>query len=122
MTKMKTGDTIRQGDVLLIKVDTIDETAEPVTEDHGALPIAYGESTHHRHQVAGAASGNKMFRRGSAQWLEVTAKGGAVLEVTSDRGEKLTPERHDPIQLPKGRFGIVTQEAYEPEAYVPVGD
>jgi hypothetical protein len=124
MTKMKVGDTVRQGDVLLMRVAADVDTggSEVVAEDHGALPIAYGESTHHRHQVAGLASGNKLFRRGSVQFLEVSAKGGGRIEVTSDRGEALPVERHDPIALPKGTFGIVVQEEYTPEAYRPVGD
>ena len=123
--KLKVGSVVRQGDVLIMRIANIEGPASelvPVTEEHGALPIAYGESTHHRHQVAGAAAGNKLFRRGGVQFLEVGARGGTMLAVTSDRGEALPVERHEPIMLPQGRFAIVVQDEYAPEAYRPVGD
>lgn len=42
---------IRQGDVLLIKVAEIPESAKPVKRDNGRLVLAHGEATGHAHVI-----------------------------------------------------------------------
>jgi hypothetical protein len=57
MTKLKSW---RQGDVLIIAIDDIPETAKPVQPEPNRPPIlAYGETTGHAHGIYGRA---KMFR------------------------------------------------------------
>ena len=107
----------RQGDILLIETEGFHASLEQVTEvepDEGALVIAVGESSGHRHQLA--AQGSKLFARGSmTTLLEVSAKGGAVLEVTSARGERLPYVRHGPIPLREGRYEIRRQREWGPD-------
>lgn len=106
------GAIIRQGDVLVERVEAIEAGAEPVKAIGGALVVALGESSGHRHQVLGAGGKNKLFRRGSTQFLEIGAKMGAVLAVTTDRGAPIVPERHDPIKLAPGSYKVTIQREY----------
>lgn len=56
---------VRQGDVLLIPVDHIPDTAKEVEPAKGLPPIlAYGEVTGHAHGLYGRA---KMFRESGAR-------------------------------------------------------
>jgi hypothetical protein len=100
----------RQGDVLLELITApLPADATPVALEGGATVLAYGESSGHRHQIA---RGAKLFERSSGRFLEVSAKGGAMLKVTTDRGEKLNPPRHLPVKLPPGLYTVVTQREW----------
>jgi hypothetical protein len=99
---------IRQGDVVIRSVAEIPKAAE-LDLKRGPIVLALGESSGHRHQIA---RGAKLFHRGSAMFLEVTARGGARLDVTSDRGTQLTPERHAPIMLPQGVYEVMIQNEW----------
>ena len=102
----------RQGDVYVESVDKIDADAEPVKAVGKAFVIAIGDSSGHRHQLLSGAGKNKLFRRGSVQFLEIGARGGATLAVTTDRGAPISPERHDPIKLPPGKYKVITQKEW----------
>jgi hypothetical protein len=108
---MANGNTFqaRQGDILLIETRAPIERAlgqaTEVNREHGVLVIAVGESSGHRHQVA--AMGARLFSQNSgATLLEVTEPGGALIEVTSDRGEPLAHVRHHPVVLRGGLYEI----------------
>lgn len=102
----------RQGDVLVEKVDELDAAAEAVKPVGKAFVIALGESSGHRHQVLTGGGKNKLFRRGSVQFLEIGARGGAILAVTTDRGAPIVPPRHESIDLPPGKYRITTQKEW----------
>ena len=97
---------VRQGDILLQPVDRVPDGAKVVPGEQGATVLAYGESHGHRHQFA---SGAKLFERGSTRFVEVSAKGGALLQVTNDRGEQLGEVRHAEIAVPPGSYEVVQQ-------------
>jgi hypothetical protein len=100
----------RQGDVLLERIDeAIASDAKLVPREGGATVLAYGESSGHRHQIA---RGAKLFERTGGRFLHVSAKGGATLEVTTDRGERLSPQRHEPVRLPPGIYRVTTQREW----------
>lgn len=101
---------VRQGDVFIEQVEAPKDLGEFVPREGGAVVLAYGESSGHRHQIA--ARGAKLFQRGSTRMLEISARGGAVLSVTTDRGEQLTPERHVPVKLPPGIHKVTIQREY----------
>ncbi len=105
----------RQGDILLCEVKRDPpKDAEEARRKGGALVVAVGESSGHRHQTT--ARGAKLFQLGNlATFLEVTAKGGARLEVTSDRGTALPHVRHGAVELHKGRFEVRRQQEWGPE-------
>lgn len=98
---------VRQGDVFIEQVDTLEEFGVNVPRDGNAIVLAHGETSGHRHQLT--AKGAKLFARGSSRMLEIGANGGAILAVATDRGEKLIPERHEPVKLPRGRFTVTVQ-------------
>ena len=99
----------RQGDVLLEEISEPIGDAIQVPNEGGATVLAYGESSGHRHQIA---RGAKLFERAGGRFLEVSAKGGALLEVTTDRGERLVPSRHEPVKLPPGLYRVTTQREW----------
>lgn len=111
---------VRQGDILIESVDAPQQLGEIVPREGGAIVLAYGESSGHRHQIA--AKGAKLFRRGSTRMLEIGARGGAILAVTSDRGAPLTPERHEPVRIPPGVHEVISQREYAEEDVVNASD
>ena len=113
----------RQRDILLIETqgpsDRIVADAREVAPKDGALVVAVGESSGHRHQVD-AASARLFERDAAATLLEITANDGALLEVTSDRGEPLPHVRHVAVVLRRGLYEIRRQREWsaEEERYV----
>jgi hypothetical protein len=103
--------TYRQGDVFFELVKRPDGALVPVPLDGGAVVLAYGESSGHRHQIARGAKLFR-FRDDGARYLEVSAKGGATVRVTNDRGGKLLVERHDPVTLPPGIYRVTVQREW----------
>ena len=105
----------RQGDILLIErqgpIEQIAADAMEVAPREGALVVAVGESGGHRHQVV-VASARLFERDGVATLLEITANDGALLEVTSDRGEALAHVRHGAIALRRGIYEIRRQREW----------
>jgi hypothetical protein len=100
----------RQGDIFFELVKSVgDDTGTEVPREGGAVVLAYGETSGHRHQIA---RGAKLFQRATGRYLEVTASGGALVEVTSDRGTPLTVERHAPVRLPPGCYRVTIQREW----------
>lgn len=111
---------VRQGDIFIEQVERPEDIGKEVPLDGGAVVLAYGESSGHRHQLP--AKGAKLFQRASGRMLEVSAKGGAILAVTSDRGAPLTPERHGPIAIQPGIHEVISQREYAEEDVVNAQD
>lgn len=106
----------RQGDVFFELVDAPRELGTEVPPEGNAIVLALGESSGHRHQVTLAKRsrygvGAKLFQRGAERFLQVSA-GGAVVEVTSDRGAPLPVERHEPVKLPPGIHKVTIQREW----------
>jgi hypothetical protein len=105
----------RQGDILITEKKDLDPSKlAEVRPTDGALVVAVGESSGHRHQLL--AKGAKLFARSSvASLIDITAKGGALLEVTTERGDPLPHIRHGAIPLHKGRFEVRRQKEWSAE-------
>lgn len=90
----------RQGDILLIQVEALPETA---TLEDGACILAYGEATGHSHQV---------HEHGQI-FVDVTDKGQRYLQVIA--ATVLKHQEHGEIAL-KGPsiFKIIRQREYSP--------
>lgn len=106
----------RQGDVLIREVQRIPAKAKPIAREAGRVVLAHGEVTGHSHAIA--AKG--------AQYLMGTepSSGGAApryLEVTA-KSVELRHEEHARIRLPRGRYEVVIQREYHPEAIRNVAD
>jgi hypothetical protein len=102
----------RQGDVLIVLVDAIPGQLEPIERENGRVILAHGEATGHTHAIK--AEGAALFRdpKLMAVFLTVSADGPVALE----------HDEHDTIHLPPGRYQVVRQREYTPEAIVNVAD
>jgi hypothetical protein len=118
MTSMQ----FRQGDVFFESVQTLPSELEEAPLDRGAVVLAYGESSGHRHQIArGAKLFNRSATRSTERYIVVSDRrlasadvdgGGATVEVTSDLGEALEVQRHEPIYLPPGNYKVTIQREW----------
>lgn len=105
----------RQGDVLIMRVNSIPVDAVDITPKEGPLVLAYGEVTGHSHAFKGG--GVALLERGPRRYLRVTETAA------------VTHEEHDPITLEVGLYetrdakghGIIQVE-YTPTALRIVGD
>ena len=103
----------RQGDVLLIQVNSIPANAV-ACEVKGDVILAYGEVTGHAHRL-------------KAGTVKPLAKGG-VWEPRAERfiqaleGAELIHEEHSTITLPAGNYRVVQQREYHPEEIRNVAD
>ena len=92
---------IRQGDVILIPVDSAAEVPTQVGEKLPHLTLAEGEVTGHSHRIS----------QGEAELRD--RDGTLYLTITSDSAT-LTHEEHRPIQVPQGNWIVRIQRQYEP--------
>lgn len=105
--------SVRQGDVLLVRVDEIPADARPVPAVDGRVILAFGEATGHHHSIR---TGATLFRpddmpAGPGGWLSV-ADGGAVLE----------HQEHASVAIPPGLYRQAAQVEETPKATRIVAD
>lgn len=96
---------VRQGDVLLVPVDDVPETARPVARAAGRVILAEGEATGHAHAIR--SSGATLLETGEERYLRV---GGPVT---------LDHEEHAPITVVPGTYRVVIQREYVPAEIAP---
>ena len=100
---------LRQGDILLIPVRRVPKTLTPVNAEHGRLILARGEITGHHHSVdAGTAT--------------LSLDEGGVLYMTVEKLTEVQHQEHGPIPLAPGKYKVVRQREYSPEAIRNVAD
>lgn len=103
----------RHGDVFLREVAAIPTGAQPIKRDKGRVVLAYGEVTGHAHA----------FGRGSrAVLFRDDGSGGHRFLNVGSGGADLKHEEHTTIAVPEGRFEVVQQREYSPEAIRNVRD
>jgi len=98
----------RQGDVLIVRVMDFPVS---VTQDEktDVVVLAYGEATGHSHAIHG---GNTMVFRGPL--------GDTFIDVTEHA--EVVHQEHAPIPLAPGKYRVVRQREYTPEAIRNVQD
>jgi len=94
---------IVQGDVYLIKIDKIPETANRVARHSRGYVLAEGEHTGHAHVISDGVS---LFKNSEILFLEVPGVAGAILE----------HEEHKPITIPIGKYRVGRILEYDPFA------
>jgi hypothetical protein len=107
----------RQGDVLIRSVSRIPTKTTPIARESGRIILAHGDVTGHSHAV-GARSGVQFMM------TEPTSGGGAAqrfLDVTAKQ-VALRHEEHAEIKIPRGRYEVIIQSEYSPEAVRNVAD
>lgn len=100
MTRM-----FRQGDVLLVQVSKIPESAQ-VSSDN---VLARGEVTGHSHRINGQASVFRVPTR--VNFPQGDHPEQIYLSVTS---AELVHDEHAPITIPEGLYEVRRQREYEP--------
>lgn len=93
---------VRQGDVLIRKIDALPAAAKKTKDNI----LAYGEVTGHAHSVHGAT----MYKVADTPVF-----------VVADEAE-IRHQEHSTIMLPAGIYESVRQREYSPEAIRMVGD
>jgi len=91
----------RQGDVLLIAVESVPNFANRVARENGQIVLAHGEATGHAHALREPGCGLYRLRR--EHYLEVTEEDCV-----------LRHEEHNPIALPVGVYRVIRQREYVP--------
>lgn len=112
---------IRQGDVLLQRVDSLPAGLKETKRDvHGHIVLALGESSGHRHAIRDKHVTSFRFETASrdaslsadVDYIEVGG-GGATLNHEYVSGMKAD---HEPVLLAPGRYRVVGQRTYAPGA------
>ena len=98
----------RQGDVLLIKVESLPEKKTKVQREKGRIVLAHGEATGHAHAVS----------HPKAQFWESNYE--RFLEITEPA--ELSHEEHATIPLEKGVYRVIRQMEYHPDGMRYVAD
>jgi hypothetical protein len=90
---------IRQGDVGLISVNSIPEDAKEQPRENGAVVLAYGEATGHKHQLL--ESGILAFKAANADVFLRIAEPAT-----------LRHEEHTHISVPPGTYRVLRQREW----------
>jgi hypothetical protein len=99
---------IRQGDVLLVGINSIPTDATSVSRENGRVVLAHGEATGHAHAISSDSCA--LLEHAGLRYLDVGQ------EVT------LEHEDHGHISVPKGKYRVTRQAQYTPEAFRNVAD
>ncbi|MFX0123352.1 MAG: hypothetical protein ACFFAE_06905 [Candidatus Hodarchaeota archaeon] len=91
---------VRQGDLLLKKVETLPKRAKIVKGN----VVLEGEATGHAHRIMNG----EIFRF----WSQTS---GDQLFVKADKGTALVHEEHTSIDLAPGVYEVVRQREYDPD-------
>jgi len=95
----------RQGDVLIMPVQSIPVGLDPIGRDGSRVVLAHGEATGHAHTIK--AEGAALFR---------TTSNDVYLSVTGDP-VALAHDEHDTLIIPPGKYRVVRQREYAPTAF-----
>jgi hypothetical protein len=95
---------VRQGDVLLVRVDAIPPGAR-ARRRNGRIVLATGETTGHAHAIAELDASE--FRVGGERYVLVRSRA------------QLIHEEHAPIHLGPGAYRVVVQREFDPAAAHP---
>ena len=90
----------RQGDVLLVRVQSLPRDADRIGRRGAALVLAKGESSGHAHTLDFGAD---LFMADLESFVRIGAKGGV-----------LRHEEHGAIYIPRGIYRVVLQRQYRP--------
>ena len=109
---MTTRGLLRQGDVLLVPVESVPSRARAIVDGRRRLVLAEGEATGHAHVIRG--------RR--AQLFAHRPPASTRFLVVESEPATLVHEEHDPIRIPPGAYRVVRQREYEPRGWRAVAD
>jgi len=100
---------LRQGDVLLVRVDHIPAVTKNVPRSQHGIVLAEGEVTGHAHRIS-SRHAQLVRTEEDVRFLRVTAP------VT------LRHEEHKTVEIPPGNYRVTIHHEYQPAAIVRVED
>jgi hypothetical protein len=112
--KVRNGHVIRQGDVLLFKVEKLPKGAVRQRVGGDRVILALGEATGHHHSIAKKKA--RLFTAPTADGVQAT-----IVEVATALAE-LEHQEHDPIPLARGFYEVRLQREYHPQEIRRVAD
>lgn len=114
--------SIRQGDILLVRVATPPANLARKPTKTASVTVGYGEVTGHHHTIQDAVW--LVAPDTTLDDLHQFALGDKTLPVfvVLDEPSQLTHQEHAPIALDAGVWQVVRQRTYSPEAIVSVRD
>lgn len=92
---------LRQGDVLLLPVDTAPACGAVASPENGRVVLAHGEATGHHHSFA--------FSDRVALFREDGAGGGLFLTVSPGPAVALEHQEHSALQVQPGAYRVLRQ-------------
>lgn len=95
----------RQGDVIIVAIDTIPTEAKPVARENGRIVLAHGEVTGHAHAID-APDTEAMFLA-----TDLTEMADRFLRVEQE--VRVVHDEHDTITLPPGNYLVRRQREYQ---------
>ena len=95
---------IRQGDVLLVRVDQPAASVVDVPREDGRVVLAHGEVTGHAHAIVDEA----------AQLVTAAEADELFLIVHGDVSVSLVHEEHETLMVDPGVYRVVRQREYRP--------
>jgi hypothetical protein len=113
---MKTNETIRQGDVLVRRVQELPEGATEVAPDpERGVVLAYGEVTGHAHVLTPTKT--RMWEAAGQRYIDVVEPD--TLRHTTPGGGQAD---HEPHSLAPGVYEVLIQREYHPDELRSVAD
>lgn len=139
MAKNKSGSNsvwhARQGDVLIVRVDSLPTNAKERERDNGRVILAYGEVTGHCHQIDTPDTamlfdvdlrGTPWADASRAAYAGITEPADSSADLltflTVDKLSQLVHDEHAAITLEPGTYQVIRQVEYTPEAIRNVAD
>lgn len=105
--------TIRQGDVLVERIDSIPANLQPVEREQGKIVLAHGEVTGHSHAID---AGKDSRLLADPKTPDVT-----YLEI-AEALTQLEHQEHGAVSIPQGLYRVTRQREYSPIAIQNVAD
>ena len=90
----------RQGDVMLLKIETLPPEAVSDQSEEHRIVLAYGEVTGHAHAVSTAHAA--IYKHNEERYL------------VTEPGAQLVHEEHNTIVLEPGVYRVIRQREYSP--------
>lgn len=121
----------RQGDVAIIRVGDLPANPEARKRDHGRVVLAYGEVTGHAHAITDKAVVQYDAPNATEAARQLLASVGLTVEISEHNqpsfldvpdGATIEHEEHAAIALDPGKYVVLRQREYAPEALRSVAD
>lgn len=110
----------RQGDILLVPVDSIPEGTKPLARENGRVVLAHGEVTGHCHAIVEPEV--ELVGLGDQQLVSAEQAAELYLLVNGADDVALVHEEHSTISVPPGQYEVRRQREYAPDEIRQVAD